>query len=702
MFRILSVRIGLRPHPDVLLTKFPEESRQRHPEGRSLRSRVSDIPKGEISYLVKMFRLRFVIALISLTSLTVNLSAQPTFTKGINLTTWFQAPTAHEIQYSKFTGHDIAQIKSLGCDVIRLPINLNSMTSGAPDFIIDPLLFTILDSVVVWTERRNLSLILDNHSGSVEVDTDPSVEIALTKVWKQMAVHFKNSSSLILYELLNEPHGISDAAWGAIQQHVIDTIRTVDKTHTIVVGPANWNGFANLPLLPVYTDSNLIYTFHFYEPFVFTHQGASWTNPSMVPLANVPFPYNAATMPPTPAPLKGTWIESTLNDYPNIGTVAAIQAQLDIVANFKTQRNVPVFCGEFGVYQRNSDPAQRVNWYREVRQYLEQKGITWTTWDYKDSFGLFKKDSNQLFDSDLNVPLLEALGLTVPPQHPFAWETKLKGFMIYDDAFGANISNASYTQSGQLDFYAENNPHDGRWCIHWADVGQYSSIAMNFTPNVDLSALARHNFTVDFWMRTTSPDVSFEIRFVDTKASTTDHPWRKGKTITKNIVPFDGSWNHVSLPLSSLEEKGSYDDGWFPAENKFNWQLVDQLEIVAEAQDLTGAEFWFDDIRLSGEDIDPVLGVIKEKSSTFSVYPNPINQKSVIEFIQKENGPVEIYFLSVTGQRLATVTNQLYPPGHYRLSLTEAALLPNGFLLLQFIGSGTSSVQKVIKKDTQY
>ncbi len=61
--------------------------------------------------------------------------------------------------------------------------------------------------------------------------------------------------------------------------------------------------------MPVYPDTNLIYTFHFYDPFVFTHQGASWASPSLVPLSGVPFPYNSAAMPPCPDTLKGTWIE---------------------------------------------------------------------------------------------------------------------------------------------------------------------------------------------------------------------------------------------------------------------------------------------------------------------------------------------------------------------------------------------------------
>ena len=51
---------------------------------------------------------------------------------------------------------------------------------------------------------------------------------------------------------------------------------------------------------------------------------------------------------------------------------------IDIAVKFRDQRQVPVFCGEFGVYRQNSDNDQRVYWYEVVRKYLEEKKIAWT------------------------------------------------------------------------------------------------------------------------------------------------------------------------------------------------------------------------------------------------------------------------------------------------------------------------------------
>jgi len=339
----------------------------------------------------------------------LNTFADSRFKKGVNLTGWFQGNGPKQIQFTKFTKNDLKNIKSLGCNVIRLPINLHFMTNGAPNYILDNLFLSYLDQVVDWAEDLGINLILDNHSFDPSVSTSLKIKDVLIPVWTQLADHYKDRSNFIYYEILNEPHGISDSLWNNIQGQVIDAIREVDKKHTIIVGPANWNSFHNLQYMPVYKDTNLIYTFHFYDPFLFTHQGATWVNPSMSPVKNVPFPYDVSRMPRCPEKLFNTWVEDLFNNYKNDGTVQHIQDMLDIAIDFQKERNVPIYCGELGAYMKNSSNDDRVYWYRVVRDYLEQNGIPWTMWDYYGGFGLFKNGSN-----DLNIPLLKALGFKNP------------------------------------------------------------------------------------------------------------------------------------------------------------------------------------------------------------------------------------------------------------------------------------------------
>jgi endoglucanase len=604
-----------------------------------------------MGYAVKYWIFNCHFCFLILLFLTFCSNAQVPFHKGVNLTHWFQAGAAKQIQFTKFTKKDFENIKSLGCDVIRLPINLHAMTGIAPDYTLDPLFLQFLDSAVEWSEELEIYLILDNHSFDPAVNTEPSVENILVKVWSQMARHYKGRSGYLLYEVLNEPHGISDAVWGAIQQSVIEAIRLEDSEHFIIVGGSNYNSYMTLSTLPFYTDDKLIYTFHFYDPFLFTHQGASWLGPSLVSLRNIPFPYQASSMPALPAEFDDTWIESAYNSYPVDGTVSQVRQLLNVAVDFRASRNVPVFCGEFGVYIPNSDPTDRVGWYEEIRAYLNDNDIPWTIWDYKGGFGLFEANSNELFESDLNVPLLEALEFEVPPQTNFVSKPETKGFIVYDDYAGEDIITSTNAGPGIVDYYNTVAPHAGEHAIFWADAQQYDAIVFDFTPNVDLSLMRSNGFELSFWVRGNSPGTSFDVRFVDTKKAQSDHPWRMGRTIDEEAVSWDGGWHNVSVPLDSMQEKGSWDNGWFNPEGKFQWSAIDRFEIVAEQHAFANVEFFFDNIELKGNEITIVVGTESESSdSDLQIYPNPLLNQAMIEFSLNQPERISLSVFDLQGR----------------------------------------------------
>ena len=212
--------------------------------------------------------LRGIVTSLFFVLISAHCPAQPaSFHKGVNLTDWFQTSNPGQIQFTKFTKQDFFDIKSLGCDVIRLPINLLFFTDREPDYTIDPLILSFLDSVVNWSEEVQIYLILDNHSYDLSLINSSAYETSLIKMWSQLAHRYENRSEYIIFEIQNEPHDISDVLWGNIQGNVIEAIREIDKIHTIIVGPASWNSFNNLQYMPEYSDQNLIYTFHFYDPF---------------------------------------------------------------------------------------------------------------------------------------------------------------------------------------------------------------------------------------------------------------------------------------------------------------------------------------------------------------------------------------------------------------------------------------------------
>jgi endoglucanase len=623
---------------------------------------------------------RFLIAVVSITLFTFcvkqTFAIKAPFNKGVNLTGWFQVDNPKRIQFSKYTRTDFEQIKSLGCDAVRLPINLHFMTNGAPEYIIDPLFYTLLDQVVGWCEELDIHLILDNHTFDVTKDTDPLVGTILEKVWTQMATHYLNTSTLIYFEVLNEPHGIEDSSWNVIQQKTVAAIRTVDTKHTIVVGGANWNSYHNLDAISVYSDTNLIYTFHFYDPFLFTHQGSGWT--ILSPARNIPFPYSEEKMPALPFDLIGTWAEGSYSEYKNVGNEEKVREWIDIAANFSESRNVPVWCGEFGVYDVNCPYDDRTYWYGVVRKYLEEKEISWTIWDYQGAFGFFAKGSNQLFDHDLNIPLLTELGLNIPEQTPFSIKPDEEGFSIYNDFFGKNISDGSYG-AGTFDFYSAEAPQSGSYCFSWHGGIRYDALVLNFNPDRDLSYLSKNGYALALMVKGDDPNGEFDIRFLDSNTSDpNDHPWRIKRSINKNMVKWDNKWHKLYLPLSSFTEQGSWDpDGsaWFNPEGKFDWKAVDRFDIALESKGMGSYSLWFDNISITNKDtlkeegeitINNLSNVIVDFVSLQSSYSNQIRVKS-------NSGNINYKLLNLTGKVIAmgafeneiTINSNLLVPGIY-------------------------------------
>ncbi len=173
-------------------------------------------------------------------------------------------------------------IKDAGFATVRVPIKWSARAKTTAPYTIDPAFFRRVDWAVEQALANRLNIILDFHHYD-EMDARPDEQLPrFVALWEQIAEHYKDSPAAVYFELDNEPHGkLDEAKWNEVLPKLLAAVRKSNPTRPVIVGPAQWNGIRALGKLELPKDDrHLIVTVHCYDPFEFTHQGASWAKGS--------------------------------------------------------------------------------------------------------------------------------------------------------------------------------------------------------------------------------------------------------------------------------------------------------------------------------------------------------------------------------------------------------------------------------------
>ncbi|MBN1301255.1 MAG: T9SS type A sorting domain-containing protein [Melioribacteraceae bacterium] len=333
----------------------------------------------------------------------------------------------------------------------------------------------------------------------------------------------------------------------------------------------------------------------------------------------------------------------------------------------------------------NSNNEDRVFWHKTVSSYFDSNNIAWSMWEFDDSFGIFEEASNKLFDHDLNVELINALGMNPPPQTEYFKRADTTGFSIFTDYIETDIISSGSASTGILDFYSTDYPYDGSYSVHWTGSDRYNKIGFNFIPDKDLSVLLNKNFAVDFWIKCDVAAARIDIRFVDTKTTNDDKPWRMRYTLDGSALSFNNQWQHLQIPLKEFNEHGAYEDGtWYNAQGLFDWTDVDIFDIVAEYGSLENINFWFDEIKI----IDPSAVNVSTGEmfpSEFVLeqnYPNPFNPSTIISYSIPDDDYVTLKVYDILGNEIAVLIDDVIKSGRYKTEF-DAQGLSSGIYFYQ-------------------
>jgi endoglucanase len=217
------------------------------------------------------------------------------------------------------------------------------------------------------------------------------------KIWEQVARYYKKFPDQLAFELDNEPHAnATTAVMNPIYARAIREIRRTNRHRTIFVEPGDWGSIAELKNLVLPPDNNVIVSVHSYEPFMFTHQGASWAGP-MPRQTGIQFPGPPATpLRPDPSlnlPASALdWIQryNTLPADKNPSSPLAFEGRLRYARQWSDYYGRPIHLGEFGCYTK-ADPASRVRLYTAYRKALAEDKMGWAIWDWSAGFRYWDK-----------------------------------------------------------------------------------------------------------------------------------------------------------------------------------------------------------------------------------------------------------------------------------------------------------------------
>lgn len=333
---------------------------------------------------------------------------------GANICRWLRFPkNESEEHLGGYLSDSEAQLMfRMGLKHVRLCV--------APKLIMDAATGTVradrvqyLEAAIQRFHRAGLLVMVDIHNEDRAAELNPEWQDAFVRFWGALAGQLaKFDPELTMLEIINEPvFDKREGEWNTLNARLAAAIRQRAPQHTIVTSGPNWGGIDGLKKLTLLPDRNVVYSFHCYDPFAFTHQGATWAGEGVKPLRQVPYPSSPeAVAPLLPAleahPASKTMLEKYGREQWDKAKLAARFRQ---GIEWGAMHQVPLYCGEFGVFPPHTKPEHRAHWFRDFGGVLAENKIGWAVWGWDEGFGLNRRqvDGKPVVDA----VVAESLGL---------------------------------------------------------------------------------------------------------------------------------------------------------------------------------------------------------------------------------------------------------------------------------------------------
>lgn len=201
-----------------------------------------------------------------------------------------QVYTGTPVPSSHHDEEDYARLAAMGMNSVRFYLAHQSFESDEEPGVYLDAGFAWLDQNVAWAKKHGIYLVLNMHvpfggyqslGAGRRLWDDPNAQHRFISLWQMIAARYAGESTIAGFDLLNEPVPTKSAAqWHELAERTIAGIRPFDAHHAVFVERVNavagdYREDDQRNFFRV-SDPNVVYEFHFYKPFHFTHQGAPW------------------------------------------------------------------------------------------------------------------------------------------------------------------------------------------------------------------------------------------------------------------------------------------------------------------------------------------------------------------------------------------------------------------------------------------
>jgi len=329
---------------------------------------------------------------------------------GVNVSEWFNSWGKEKPPFDHgMSDNDLAAIRRLGFTVVRLIVDPRNLRDSTEPGVLDPRVLGYLDHALDRLIAHDLAIIVTPISHGRFFVRDSASAAAFAQFWEALArsVSHLDPDRLFL-EAANEPP-LTPGAWEPFQAEILAAMRRGAPRHTLIATGGSWSTVSGLVAIRPVPDPNVVYTFHVYEPWLFTHQGVPWNGEGQ--LANLlPYPMDTTRCKSALAQVTDSLPLTDARDYcAGRWDAGVIADMLDRAMQWRETHGVPLFAGELGAYCKAPSP-DRLRWFRDVRVELEQRGIGWALWAWEGCFGLDARhgDDGRLV---VDTAVIRALGL---------------------------------------------------------------------------------------------------------------------------------------------------------------------------------------------------------------------------------------------------------------------------------------------------